>query len=93
MSSSLYKKMSSERGRGSEGRQRNELAPCPVAPIIYRGYPIAYSICCCLSTPSSICILGDARTPHAIPSPVSVAYQELFKKGCPASGAPVRRTM
>ena len=89
MSSSCYKQMSSERGRGTVGRRRNELAPCPVAPIIYRGYAIACSICCRLSTPSSICILRDARTPHAIPSPVVVAYQEWFKKECPASLAKI----
>jgi len=64
----FIKKMSSERGRGSEGCRREDLAPCLVTPIRYRGYPIACSIYCCLSPASSVIMLGDARTPYAIPS-------------------------
>ena len=93
MSSLLYKNMSSERGRGSEGCPRKALAPSPVAPIRYQGYWLGSSTCWHLSTPYSDFKLGDAKTPHAISPPISSSYQGYPRKGCPAFVAPVRRIM
>ena len=93
MSLSSLRKMRSRRGRGDPGESHSAQLSSPVAPIRYRGVSIACSTRCALTTPSSFCMLGDARTPQAIPRSKSLADQEWPRNGCPTSGAPILRTV
>ena len=67
MSSSSLRKMRSRRGRGAVGESLSAQQQSPVAPMRCRGVSIACSTRCALSTPRRFCMLGDARTPQAIP--------------------------
>ena len=84
----FIEKMRSRRRRGDAGESLSVQLPSPVAPMRYRGVSIACSTRCILTTPSSICMLGDARTPQAIPRSESLADQELQRNGCQLLGRP-----
>ena len=66
-SSSLWRKMRARRGSGALGCTLSVWLPSPVALIRYRGHRIASSACCPFITPRTLCMLGDSRTPGAIP--------------------------
>ena len=91
MLSSALRKMRSCRGKGAAGESRSVQLSSPVTPRRYQGVSIACFTCCALITPSSFCMLGDARTPQAIPRSESVAAEEHPRNGCPTSWAPVLR--